>query len=988
MTLFGNQKRRKSPEVTQHGEHEGAPQDVHGSIFRRLVHRTSSLSAGKESTQPRNDVHRSDIEPHSLSRRSSSVTRKCSHTTDSSPADNEPDNTGDTISANDAGIPHTDTLETITSPVPNSTACTSEDLTAENGLTREDARRLFSGAPHFKLEKSTHHGKSLPQVFFPWDNNLDIADLIERRLVRHESFALVTLHAHLPIRDRLERPPRLTEPLIKEDAWKRPSFEIGMFEVPNMLEIDGREPGTVAMRHFLELPIADKYRAKVSQDHVSSTSPRGITHTPSGGTPKALRHKEGFAVIGKHAPWQDRLQLIREGPQAWKRVGVREIGIKTLSSRLVTIGSFHDGVVKEGWRCTAMDLQDSETFYTELFTDFLYPPQNVTNGSDPPSMKVQIETLLEVLTTPGAWSDLSIVESRLHLGQLLWDPTAQHNHHVDNSSSTPSTTKHWLLVQVLLSIELSVRLDTVLRSGFSQKSAEYHVSGEEIRVFSKLRNRKLDWDLVLARRFLDYFYVKPSCTPASDQTMLGAEQWKHGITSRSKQSPDSREEEPNCIAWDCLALPRQPRLQLDGLLRFARGVDWPNYDEFEDRMLRTLGEVCSAAPELTEAIYGSQLQRPFGRQALLLSSESTSLVDCDPSKLPEERRTVRLQPATATQPGSWLSRSWLTGLVLPGEIACDLLMSTLLENEPEILKEIGEVGFLHGGFILDCRSWWSKSCIVGRVFAPYDGGVGTMGWISTPGISPVLENDTPVPNQWVYIESIAIPELREKTRIHDGVKVGIESSPLGTGQGKVMAKEFTMPGMSTCRPINQVDIRIAQVRLQASQDSTKSSNTVVPTGGIFTAFAQFIVKESRTRSHSQVNFTLIYDVYFVSAHPCRVPNGVALHATRGIDQHLTRENGEPLRSHPLHRSYRYAFKSILDLANFVPPDYTDLHEPVWVVDARGSQVKEVFARAWCSQMARHALVSRIGRTCLSCSIREARAIEVAIIIRVGESEQG
>jgi len=54
-----------------------------------------------------------------------------------------------------------------------------------------------------------------------------------------------------------------------------------------------------------------------------------------------------------------------------------------------------------------------------------------------------------------------------------------------------------------------------------------------------------------------------------------------------------------------------------------------------------------------------------------------------------------------------------------------------------------------------------------------------------------------------------------------------------------------------------------------------------------------------------------------------------------------------------------------------------------VVDARGSPEKDVFIRAWCSQVGKNALVSRIGRTCLSCSIREARAIEVAIVIRVG-----
>jgi hypothetical protein len=82
-------------------------------------------------------------------------------------------------------------------------AYTRETSTDANGLSRDDVRHLFSGAPNFTLEKGSH-GKSFPQVFFPWDNDLEVVDLTGRRWLKHESFALSTLHAHLPVPDGLD----------------------------------------------------------------------------------------------------------------------------------------------------------------------------------------------------------------------------------------------------------------------------------------------------------------------------------------------------------------------------------------------------------------------------------------------------------------------------------------------------------------------------------------------------------------------------------------------------------------------------------------------------------------------------------------------------------------------------------------------------------------------------------------------------------------
>lgn len=60
-------------------------------------------------------------------------------------------------------------------------------------------------------------------------------------------------------------------------------------------------------------------------------------------------------------------------------------------------------------------------------------------------------------------------------------------------------------------------------------------------------------------------------------------------------------------------------------------------------------------------------------------------------------------------------------------------------------------------------------------------------------------------------------------------------------------------------------------------------------------------------------------------------------------------------------------------------------EPVWILDARCCRDKEVFARAWCAAVGVNALIGRASRTCLACCVREARAVGVGVVIRVGSS---
>jgi hypothetical protein len=117
---------------------------------------------------------------------------------------------------------------------------------------------------------------------------------------------------------------------------------------------------------------------------------------------------------------------------------------------------------------------------------------------------------------------------------------------------------------------------------------------------------------------------------------------------------------------------------------------------------------------------------------------------------------------------------------------------------------------------------------------------------------------------------------------------------------------------------------------------------------------------------------------------------------------------KPVTAHPLYISYKYIIvpaTSILDSTFRLPftiyastlptassstllkedkrEDTTvDNRRTVLVIDARDSTDMELLARAWCAEKGLHAIIGRVGRTCLACCIREARGLGVNVVIRV------
>lgn len=912
------------------------------------------------------------------------------------------------------------------------------------GLTKEDVQHLFYGAPQFMLEKG-RRGRYFPQTFFPWNNDLEMSDLQDRRYLRHESFALATLHAHLPIPDEVGWTPGKALPLKKEglETGKRPMFELGIYERPNMLGLEGREPGTVSMRYFLERPVADGIQDGKIKEHGKDVDVEAIlTAGPATEAFKLLAlskdNDELNAKVGKHAPAQDRAKLIREGSPAWKSCGVRDISMKTLAERLEMIDGWRDHVVNAGWRVTILDEMKLDDLHAHLFGELLYPPRKMSSDTkqDKAALKVQIEALVKVLTTPGAWLDLSVPEERLRWGKIMHGRTTRYDPSTGTMSLDPE--RKWLLIQLLLSVELVMRLDAALRLGIAMHAESFELTGEEIHHFNKLRNLKVNWDLVVARRYLVLCRIKKiektphsqPTSPAPPPAHVSPKSSDHhggflGGLRHTLGLDDTKAEVHLPDYYDVAILPRQPAVMVEGILRFANNMGWPRANEIQARLTQKL---CHAGPEEREKFLMDTISCGAGSGKAHPSHSTPAHATLTPSL---ESFSVDLHAANPDTVGGWLSHSWLSGLILPGNSTCDILMATLLENDtdPSTLQTLGatDVPFRSCGFILNGSSWWSKSSVIGRVMAPLRGGKESMGWLYLPDFVPLYEaTSKPVSNRWVKVKTFPVPTTRQRPRIFDGEKLAMESTPLGLGKGGIMSVEFSMVTDHVLDDEAAPEVQVKDIQVHLSNTNA----TAMSPDHALSSWAQFDLSVTDPASpdtalSKQVRYGLDRAVYFVTAHPCRLPHGHATFKPGSSDadfvqQHPRHKTAEHLPAHPLHKSYKFTAKTLAEIIHNPhqqpPGSGTALTSEVWLVDARDAppppsqnvseaasalssgtatsgecagasdpQIweKDILVRAWCAEKGRNALVARVGRTCLSCAIREAKALEIGVIIRVG-----
>ncbi|KAJ5367916.1 uncharacterized protein N7496_007676 [Penicillium cataractarum] len=890
---------------------------------------------------------------------------------------------------------------------------TDPKVSSEHGsvLTKKDVKALLSGAPHFMLERGKH-GRWYPQVIFPWDDhNPSIQRMLDRKPLAHASFTLCTLHAHLPVPDDWAVKGGVPIPLQdwhRSGAFKRAAFDVGVFEVPNMLGNNGKEPGTIGFRNFLELSNADLLKYTGPELPREPFNMQRVSSLPA---------TEAFELMDQYnKPYSqclsgavfDRRKLIKDGPPGWKRIGVRDVNIRYLVQRLDQLRQLRLDVLRQGSTITILDVESPHELHNILHTHFLHPhppPADVLPGH-PQSLKSQIKTLATVLATPGAWIDFSLPEWRFRAGQILWEtPPHGDGDCVESNDCSAGTTKQpwvnagmerkWLLIQILLAAELLFRLDAFVRVGMLHDPHGGLITTQELHHFDQLREGKVNWDLIFVRRFLDNLDITCDSTPSSPAggssssstiEKLPTKPRRFSLFDSITRRISSMQEADVRSAWECRISSPYVRQQLEGLYVFAENIGWPKVAALRSHF----EQICQSGKDVFTPVVNTDDLSSHGTRSEDVIK--TTLVKNDMYTRSRCRRSVKLRSLSdedkdphASEVLGWISRSWLSGLVIPGEAICHLLIGTLLENDADAIERLGPTANLYGGFVYDSRSYWSKASIVGRVLSSLDGARTCMGWVG----SDVLPRDEttfePLADGWLEVPMQKALRGPGKSRIKQGGKLAMESTPLGTGD--ITADSFTLP---VDRPASASTPEVKLIKLTLSvRSQCKRGLTVSDQASL-----SFSLQSADVSSPTTASFALSYNVRFISAHECRRPRGVAARHKdcSGLHDKQQEESATPdwnqfkrLPGHPLHRSFRYQHVSLDALPQLPAPTPALDGDPEFlVIDARGCRVNETFARAWCASVGCHALIGRVGRTCVACCVREARAIDVPVVVRVGE----
>jgi hypothetical protein len=551
-----------------------------------------------------------------------------------------------------------------------------------------DLHNLFSGAPQFFARSEGHHsGAPHPSVAFPWNIELEIRDLSDHGQIEDQAWGCVTSTPHIT-RDVNKNPEATKEHITKQKA----RFAPRLHERPDMLSMQGLERGTIGYQAALQLGVSD-----------------------------AL-HEDLPTLIDQETISRKRLNFVED-----KKHGMRVLDEAAVIARLTEL--------EEAYQTTSFLERPTVEMYSELFTLILFPPTRVTDSEDPYSLHVQIEALLEVLATPSVWIDFSLVEWRIRLGQILWGPAYEVD--VEDGLSIngeevqeAGSQRLWLLLQILLSCELLIRLDTITHYAERKRKV---ISVEDMHRFEGEGTTSMKWSLLLARLWLDNIQIvttKPEVS-YNDKASGG---WLAAFTGVATGSSSSA---PTCTTE---FRGRYEQRQAAGLIHFARNLDWPQLDEL-------------AAKFASGAKFESTSNTPSSGTPLSMSTQRSSYFG-NSLRRPGIRRTLSKQiTISATiHPSGWLSRSYLTGLILPGEGLYHFLISTLLENDATAVSQLGEEANLYGGFMYAEKSFWSTACIIGRVLAAGKGASECMGWLSSETLPKGISSG------WVNVEAEVAPQ--------------------------------------------------------------------------------------------------------------------------------------------------------------------------------------------------------------------------------------
>ncbi|KFG82889.1 hypothetical protein MANI_110727 [Metarhizium anisopliae] len=306
--------------------------------------------------------------------------------------------------------------------------------------------------------------------------------------------------------------------------------------------------------------------------------------------------------------------------------------------------------------------------------------------------------------------------------------------------------------------------------------------------------------------------------------------------------------------------------------------------------------------------------------------------------------------------------AFFSGLVLPGPTFPFLIMNTLIDLDPDsgtdelaLLSHINpQCGFQY----CNSHTYWSASCIVGKVIAPTCCCVA--GWVG-PG-RPTLDLGR---SQIARIRTRRPKQMDRRIGPEDVESMKERSDPLGPAAQSYPVDEYTLvvPDEDSFA-VDTVRIELLGFKPVVAMAEDTIAN---PGPRVFDATVQFAI------DGMSWPLRLMYDVSFVTAWPCSLPphplffdyvyrvvkadEVVRVRDWGGLYYKDLRSGSASARSSPAPPFYNMGYD---DDCDFIDDDGDD--EKVLVVEAYGVADNEVLARAWCSHWGLSAVVADIRKT--------------------------
>ncbi|KAI2639398.1 hypothetical protein GGS21DRAFT_428453 [Xylaria nigripes] len=756
-------------------------------------------------------------------------------------------------------------------------------------LTENEIDKLFSGAPQF-FARSHGHGSGAPHpsVAFPLNEELAIRDLTDHSQIEDDAWGCVTTSSRLIRRGPFSAPSTPTK--------TRPHFTSRCHERPSMLSMQGLERGSIGYQAAMELAVAD-----------------------------ALQEEQyGFNSLGAKA-----LVIVEQRQRlVTSKDKLRHLDDAAVMEQLLIVEKRYrsDQVV---WR------EKSQELYNDLFRKVLHPPTRVIDPKDPCSLAVQIHALVKVLALPNAWIDFSRVEWRIRLGQILWgfplDDEVSDGSSINNGNDAQdrSEERYWLLLQILLACELLTRLDAITEG---EDIVSHRLKQSDIHRFEKEANVSVRWSLILARSWLENITIsKTKPEPTSSKgwltSLTNRMSLKHEHMHGAHHTDHTQHRRGSTTEHLYIINGRYPERQIAGLLHFAQKLCWPDLDVLTTQLSQNASVLNSRTSINAPVPTTNDTSR---------SSYSGSKRNSIRSSIDDRKQPVRRPKVEATlHKSGWLSKSYISGLILPGESLSQLLISALLEHSSKAVARLGQKASLCGGFVYNGKSFWSTACIVGRVLAAGEGSTECNGWISSDVIPQSFGEG------WanIIVEDIRVDvtNVGKKARIWGKAAVERESNVLGDADPlDVLPADFIVPHEATYqnRPPSNIRVELASLNFHSSANGDdltpsmkrklSSESSEAPTIQAYTASVAFSVSHDSIERDISLDLSLANDVYFVTAHPCATSSRVKYLTSpssptiQRIDVGGHDFNGKPsstahIKGHPLHRFYTYTAIHLTEL---------------------------------------------------------------------------